>query len=232
MISWKRANLPLCTQKMLDVLKRLRASKEAGYPFISLDDVHSLTLRSLQNRDWIVRSLGVKGECANVVYSITGRGVKACAIYEIPPEEYDQRRWDNICCRCGKNERGIYASGSRKPYCDACLKDIERRTRTLFGYQTKEGPCPMCGTRQKHVTKSGRVRPYCKPCRRKRSKQYRQEKYKREYAQVQAGELLLCYRCHKRPRWLTGRTLQDYCYECAQSYKRQRYHQNKQGRGS
>ena len=222
MISWKRANLPLCTDQMLDVLKRLRAAKEAERPFISLDDVHGNCLRALQKRDWIVRSLGVKGDRANVVYSITGRGLKACSIYEVPPGEYDQRRWDNICCRCGEHERGTYATGRRKPYCDACLKKIAKRRHDLFGYQKNPGLCPACGIRQKHVMASGQVRSYCKPCRRKHAKQYREEKYKREYARVMAGEVLLCYRCHKRPRWLTGHTLQDYWFECSQSYKRQR----------
>lgn len=222
MISWKRANFPLCTPLMLDVLKRLRASKDAGQPFIRLDDVHGRTLRSLQTRDWIVRSLGVKGDREDVVYSITGRGLKACSIYEVPPEEYVQRRYDNICCRCGQNERGTYASGQRKPYCDACQKKVAQRKHKLFGYQKKPGLCPMCGIRQKHIEANGRVRSYCKPCRRKRSKQYRREKYKREYARVKAGDVLLCYRCHKRPRHVTGRTVQDYCYECNVAYNRSR----------
>jgi hypothetical protein len=39
---------------------------------------------------------------------------------------------------------------------------------------------------------------------------------------VRAGEVLLCYRCHQRPRQVTGNTVQDYCRECNIAYKRQR----------
>lgn len=221
MIAWKRANLELCTIPMLDVLKHLRSfHDEYGYLYCSLNDVHGRTIRSLVQRDWIVQGDMKNGSGRQ--YKITGRGVKACKIYEIPPEEYDNRRWDGICSRCGQEERSTYSTGNLKPYCDSCMKKMNKRKYALQGYQKKEGICPMCKKRSKHVMPSGEVRSYCKQCRRKRAKKYRQAKYKRELAQVKAGETLLCYRCHKQPRYVTANTVQDYCEHCTRQYRIER----------
>jgi hypothetical protein len=217
---WRRANLQSCTQLMLDVLERLHHANNNGVPYLYLEDVNQHTINALIDRDWILGSFALKN--IDTSYRITGRGRKAYEIYSVPVEEYDIRRFDGICCRCGLNERGFYNSGTRMPYCESCTKKIDRRKYALQGYQKKQGLCPDCGLRQKHVMASGEVRSYCKPCRRKRAAKYRQEKYRRELKKVQAGEILLCYRCHENPRWLTGKTLQDYCHECSQKYKRER----------
>lgn len=224
---WRRANLDSCTDMMLEVMRRLVAAKKSGNPYIYLDDVHGRTLRSLMKRDWLVRSIA-PGGIDRTRYAITSRGVKAFKVYSIPSSEYDERRFDNICCRCGKNERGTFSTGTLKPYCDDCLKATNNRKYKLFGYQKKPGLCSACGKRPKHVMASGEVRSYCLECRREKSKSYRKKKYRREYELAKSGQTLLCYRCHKRPRWLTGHTLQDYCYECAQEYKQARKSLNHQ----
>lgn len=221
MIAWKRANLPICTAKMLDVLKQLREGYQADRPFMYLDDVHGRTIRSLIYRDWIVKSVDRKG-LDRPRYKITGRGLKACAIYEVPPEEYDIRRSDGICPRCCERPRGVYSTGRRKAYCDDCTQLRNQRRYHFFGYQKKPGLCPTCNKLPKHITGSGSVRSYCLPCRRKQAKVYRKQKYAREFAMVQRGEVLLCYRCHERPRWLTGKTLQDYCEDCTRTYRIER----------
>ena len=221
MKAFKRANLALCTIAMLDVLKLLREAHNNDNPFLYLDDVHGRTIRSLINRDWIVKSIAPK-KIDRPRYKITGRGLKACAIYEIPSEEYDARRWDGICCRCNERERGIYDNGKIKPYCDVCMSKMYKRKYALFGYQKKEGVCPMCNERPKHIMPSGQVRSYCLPCRRVRAKEYRQRKYKREIERVRSGEVLLCYRCHENPRYVTANTVQDYCEECNRRYHMER----------
>lgn len=221
MIAWRRANLELCTIPMLEVLQRLRKGIEIDHPFLYLDDVHGRTLRSLIQRDWIVKSIAPKN-LDRSRYKITGRGLKACEIYEIPPEEYDPRRFDGICSRCEERERGYFSTGRIKAYCDDCIKQIQNRKYRLFGHQKKQGLCPECKMRPKHVMASGEVRSYCQPCRRQKSKEYRQRQYKRERERVARGELLLCYRCHKKPRYVTANTVQDYCPDCHREYRMDR----------
>lgn len=221
MIAWKRANLKLCTVPMLDVLKRLRDAHDDKHPFIYLDDVHGRTIRSLTTRDWIVKSVAPKN-LDRPRYKITGRGLRACAIYEIPPEEYDPRRYDGICPRCGERERGCYKTGTIRAYCMPCDRAIGRRNHRLYGSQKKPGICPACNKRDKHITPSGDVKSYCLPCCRQKSKIYRRRKYKREREQVARGEELLCYRCHQKPRYVTGNTVQDYCIDCTREYRMSR----------
>ena len=214
-----RANLPSCTQKMVEVMQRLRECENKSIPFPSLEDVHGRTIWSLMKRNWI---MCISLSELQPIYRITKRGLKALSIYEIPPAEYDQRRYDGICCRCETNERGYYSTGTMKPYCDDCLKKIAARKFELFGYQKNPGICPKCQKREKHITASGNVRSYCQPCRRKLSKRLRKRRNKSLVKRARKGEVFICYRCKERPRQLTANTLQDYCYECLVEYRCER----------
>lgn len=222
--SRRRAGLPTCTGNMLEMMKHIR---DKGNPFAYVDDVDPRTIRALVIRDWIVQSSGIKEGSRKREridedrYRLTPRGERALKVYEIPPEEYAKRS-DGICCRCGKNERGYYSTGRRKPYCDDCLKKIAARKYALLGYQKNPGICPKCGKREKHIQANGKVRSYCKPCRRKLSKRRRKRRNKNLVKRAKAGEVFLCYRCHERPRYLTGNTLQDYCRPCQLEYQRER----------
>ena len=221
--AWRRAGLPTCTINMLNVMKHIY---EKGNPFAYVNDVDPRTLRALIRRDWVIKSIGKKTLRSRTIlddtrYKLTGRGAKALQIYAIPPEEYDERRWDGICCRCGERERGWYSNGKRMPYCKQCDSRIKCRARKLFGYKNP-GLCPDCGERDKHIMPSGRVRSYCLPCRRKRAVAYRKQQNEELVRRAKAGEVFLCYGCHERPRQLTKNTLQDYCRECLMEQKRQR----------
>jgi len=220
----KRANLPQCSELMVDVMQQLREADG----FIRLNDVHGKTLRSLLNRDWIICSFPRKNP-NDKKYKLTNRGQKALEIYEIPPDEYDLRRFDNICCRCGERERGVFKSGNPMPYCKPCFRRMQARRYRLFGYQKKHGVCPRCNERQKHVTKTGRVRSYCVPCRREMDKHSRKQRNNRLVERARNGEVFLCYGCKEKPRQLTKNWLQDYCEDCIKKQKELRKRANKHG---
>jgi hypothetical protein len=169
---WRRANMEICTITMIEVMQRLRASRDAGQPFTYLDDVHGRTICSLIMRDWIVRSIAPKGE-DRPRYSLTGRGSKALQVYEIPSIEYNERRFDGICSRCCEQPLGQWTTGRKKPYCNECMRKVANRKYALFGRQTKLRICPDCNKRQVHITASGHIRGYCRECERERSKEWR-----------------------------------------------------------
>ena len=114
MKAYQRQGLPLMTTIMLAVLQRLRDANNDGRKFIHLDDVHGRTLRSMETRDWIFSSPGLDG----TRHCITGRGLKALAVYEAPSKKRD----DGLCPACGTNPIHYYATGKRAGYCERCLK--------------------------------------------------------------------------------------------------------------
>lgn len=208
----QRRGLPMMTRRMFNILRRLRTADEGDAPFITLDDVHKRTINSLVARDWIVASKKAFGE---VRYRITGRGLKALKVYEVPSE----KRSDGLCPRCGVNERRVYDTGRLSAYCEDCENHHNRRQYAMKGHQYVPGRlCPDCGERPRHECSTGFIKPYCHECGIRRAKEERRRKHDRLLERIQAGEFIPCCRCKKKPRYHTQRQVYDYCHEC---YRRQ-----------
>lgn len=209
--SRKRGGLPAMTGKMLVVLKRLRDEKQRGNLHVDLSDVHKRTLNTLFERDWIFASAGLDG----VRYVITGRGMKALAIYEGTGHNF------NGVCRCGKAQRGYYKSGKRKPYCDDCLKEHGRKQYALKGWQLREDTlCSRCHKRPRHVYPSGKRIAYCSHCRSILRKQERKRKVKRRLWLIAIGRPPRCCApgCTEAV-YHTERSVYDYCYKHYRQYQ-------------
>lgn len=205
----KRRDLPLCTPPMMKVLLELRAAAEADSPFIHLPGVHSRTLRSLLNRDWIFKSPGSDG----TRYKVTGRGLKALKVYEPT-----LRRTDDICPTCGIRPKKVYPGGSKGGYCDECEREHKRKQLKLKGKQLNpDGLCPRCKERPKHKTRKGGVRSYCNVCKKELAKDERKRKHQRLLERIAAGEHIKCLKCDE-PRYHTQNTVYDYCYKHYRQY--------------
>jgi hypothetical protein len=207
----KRKGLPTMSQIMMEVLYNLREASQAGYPFIALEGVHSRTINTLLERDWMLESKGLDG----VRYRITGRGLHALAVYEQP-----SRRFDGICPRCDIRPRTTYGTGTPCPYCDECKREIGRKQYALRGNRLNpDGLCAQCQTNKRHTYPSGKTIPYCMVCRKARRKHERELRQKNLLTRIEQGEFLPCYRCREQPRHHTGKTVHDYCYDCYREYQ-------------
>lgn len=207
----KRGDLPVTTVTMIAVLKRLRTAHDNDLPFVDLTDVRIDTIRALIVRDWIVQANKAFGDRA---YTITGRGLKALKVYEKPPT----RRTDGICCRCGVRPTGMYGTGRKKPYCDECMAKVAKRQRNFKGQQARIRICPRCRKWAVKVCSTGRIKPYCDRCLRIRRKQEKKRMRERLLRRYLAGEYLPCRKCSEQ-RYLSGKTVQDYCYQHYREYQ-------------
>lgn len=216
----KRNGLPSCTRTMWEVMHHLLATKQAGYFFVPLHDVHHRTIHALVERDWIVSTKDGQR------HQITGRGEKAYRVYS--NSNHDTRRFDGLCPDCGERPKIETPSGRDYGYCEQCLRKRRRRQRVDLTQRYKDRTCPRCGTRQRHITKSGNVRPYCKPCRREHSKDYRKRYNAELLERIQNGYIKYCSSCHTEPVRITGNTVHDYCEDCHKAYMRE-YRQSRKG---
>lgn len=225
-----RANLPLCTQVMHEVMGRLiDVADKHDMPFIYLDGVHGRTLNALIRRDWIVRSVSnPREQLDRPRYKITGRGRHAHRIYGIPTSEYDQRHFDGLCPACRERPKIKTPGGADYGYCEPCLIKQRRRKRWSNKQKDPNGLCPMCGKRKRHITTSGNVRSYCLPCRRQRNKQAR-KRYNDDLLRRirEEGYQKWCSRCHQNEVYITGTTVTDYCYDCYREYQNEYYWRKK-----
>lgn len=200
--SRRRGDLPAMTGRMHTVLKRLVDAKRGDLFMPALMDVHGRTLRALVERDWIAESRGLDG----MRYYITGRGIKAYAVYSRGGHRFDGM------CRCGQRPRGYYSTGKRKPYCNVCLALYARRRFKLKGYQLKaETPCSRCKKRPRHVYPSGKRITYCTHCRQVLRRTERKQKMKRKLWLISIGRPPICLKCDS-PVYHTPKTVYDYCY--------------------
>lgn len=191
------------TNAMLTVLDRLYAEAEAGGAFASLGDVHHRTITALVERDWIVA-----GSVKQALYCITQRGKQARMLFKRPGH-----RVDGICPRCGTRLRGRYRTGTKKPYCDQCLKEAQNRQHAVKGRQLDpDGLCATCKRRPRLVRDSGDVCIYCAECRRARRKEERKAHQRNLRARIEAGEHVPCIHCDE-PRYQTPNHIFDYCYK-------------------
>lgn len=215
----KAEGYPLMTAVMLLALKHLESID--GYA--PLTDLHRSTITALIDRDWIFESNGE--------YKITHRGSNALRVYSAPRLSHGR---DGICPGCGKNPKHVYRTGRVAGYCYDCQRKNARKSREFSWKQygrnqrVPGSTCPRCNKRACHVTKSGMIRAYCLPCRRELSKKYRRDSQRRLRERIEAGEVLLCYRCKSRPRHYTANTVYDYCEPCLRTYTRE-YHKQLKG---
>jgi len=165
MTTWQRANLPSCTNLMLDVMLLLIHIADNDLPYSTLDDVHGTTINALIKRDWIFPSRGKID--TRTFYMITGRGRKAATVYSC-----DTRRYDGVCPNCGKNPVYYFPGGSRSGYCKDCLHEYDR-SRAKFSKKNPDKLCPRCGKHPRHVTSGGHVKTYCTKCKNIRNQKYK-----------------------------------------------------------
>lgn len=206
----------IMSQRMLLLLQDMRAAQAAGWKWVAFNGgVHKRTINSLIRRDWISQSKGIDG----VRYSITARGLKALRVFEAPTYRYD-----GICPTCGLRPRAVTASGNELAYCRECQRLHRKRQYELFGHQfAPDSLCPDCGQRPRQVYPSGKRGVYCRECRNKRRREERRSQKNLNRKRIERGEVLLCCRCHSRPRAYTDKTIYDYCEECRREYHREYY---------
>lgn len=201
----RRGGLPSMTHRMSDILCELRAAGRSETPWVDLNSVNQRTIHALEERDWIAASLDVSRASA---YYITGRGLKALSVYEQPT-----RNFDNVCPTCCERPRGVYSTGSKKPYCDDCMKSHGRKQYALKGYQLRaETLCSRCHQRERHVYPSGKRIPYCAHCRTILRRVERRRKIKRRLWLISIGKPPKCLKCDQ-PIYHTPNTAYDYCYQ-------------------
>lgn len=204
------------------VLKYLKESADAGFPFAALDDYNLRTVRALVKHDWIIESDGLDG----TKYKLTGRGAKALSEYSTPKKRHYS---DGLCPDCRQREKHVGKSGFQFGYCYPCYKERQSKKYAEKGYQKNPGICSRCNKRQKHITSTGNVRSYCKVCRREVNKGLRKRSQERLNARLDAGEFIPCIKCKVRPRHRHKNTVYDYCYTCYRKYMNN-YHQKWQYR--
>jgi hypothetical protein len=212
--SRKRGTLPPMTGRMLFVLKRLTdaRSPETAVP---LRDVHGRTRNTLLERDWITES----PRHDEPHYYLTGRGAKALNVYSD-----EGNRWDGICPTCCDRPRGVFDTGKRMPYCEACNREHGRKQYAMKGWQLKaETPCSRCHKRPRKVFPSGKRIAYCDHCRTVLRRKERRRKHKRKLALIAAGKPPLCLKCDQ-PVHHSKAVVYDYCryhyYEYQRAYQR------------
>lgn len=211
---WKarrRANLPQMTKRMYDILVLLRDSKQAGFPFVALPNIHKRTLNALTiERDWMKESPGLDG----VKYIITLRGERALTVYEKPT-----RRFDKICPTCNVRPKHVNEQGYEYGYCLECYREHGRKQFALKGWQADPGkPCSRCKKRKRHTFPSGKTIAYCAHCRKVKRRQEKKRKHARLLARIAAGELLPCPKCGA-PRYHTKKVVYDLCYMHYREYQ-------------
>lgn len=208
----RRRSLPSITAPMRDALVRLRSNEGI---FVALPDVDPRTIRALEDRDWIVSSLSC------TVHMITAPGLRALKVYEPIV-----KRSDGLCPRCCERPRAIRSTGEPAPYCRECTRQLSKRTYQLGMYRLRPlGACARCEKRPRFVASSGKVYSYCKHCKnllhRREHKRQRAELHKR----VLAGEHVACSRAGcDQPRYVTGKSVQDYCRPHFREYQNGYYH--------
>ncbi|GEM_PF-6664970 len=220
--NWQRKlqNYPPMSKKQHDVLGRLMAAKQADALWIELDGVDPRTTRALFERDLIFKSEHETG----TRYKITLRGEKAYKAYLKP-----RRRSDGICPRCGCEPVHHSASGKSAGYCKSCVSKIYKRRYELnINQRRHDRLCARCHKFPVYVRKSGRAIAYCLSCYRVRGRKQHRKRRKQEYKRLLAGEKLLCPKCGQ-PRYVTGRTIQDYCFQHYSEYRRARYRKSREG---
>lgn len=203
----KRVGLPSMSRVQMQILRFLRDSEDAGFPFADLPGIHGRTINTLVRHDWIFPSKGIDG---SVCYKITGRGRKAMEAYETKPY-----RLDGICRRCNKRPRKVSANGNLQGYCAECKREMERSRYRREGYGLRSDvPCSRCKTRPRHRRASGAVITYCIECSREVRKEGKQRAKVRLLEKLRAGEFVPCIRCGEAPRYHTPNSVYDYCHKC------------------
>lgn len=205
-----RQGLPVMSDIQLGILQSLRAAKRRDDPFV-LVSAHPRTLRSMVEHDWMY-------EGQEKHFAITGRGLNALAVYEAPSPRHD----DGLCPDCRFRPVHVYTTGRRDGYCLECKKEHQRLGYKRNAQQVRSITCPQCKERPRQQYSHGRYHAYCKECRHANRAEERRLRRIRDLERVQRGEFLPCRCCHEKPRYVTGKTVQDYCPECYHQKQRRR----------
>lgn len=203
------------TEVMMALLRDMREARRRGFQFVALQGVHRNTIKAAMKHDWIFESPGLDG----VRYSITGRGERDLALYEIPARVY---RHDGICPACNIRPKYIRQTGELAPYCPECYRARSLQSMQTADYHPRSTICPTCGERPRMRRSNGRCYAYCTECRRSKRLNERKRRRASDLARVLAGEFLPCRDCHVNPRRVTRNSVQDYCTECHEKHKRER----------
>lgn len=208
------------SQRMLLILRDMRAAQEAGHAWVYADGVHPRTLRKMIESGWVAVSPG-KGIDRDRV-RITSLGLRMLRRFEQPP-----RRFDGICPRCGERAKQVHANGYVEGYCAPCAAEHKRRNYELKGHRVDPAkPCSRCKERPRHILSSGKAIAYCAECRRSFRSEERQRQKARKLERLARGEIILCSRCGQRCVCHTERSVQDYCWPCLKALRVER-HQRK-----
>lgn len=200
------------------VLQYLRDFKKMGDPYHMLP-VHSRTIKSLLERDYIFESKGLDG----VKYCITGRGLAALAMFEQP--KYPHRVGD-VCYRCRENAKKVGPSGRKYSYCHDCLRELHRTYYRAFRSSPRwrgrpvNPICPTCQEKPRHVFRSGRLASKCYECYLEYERDKRARYHARQIELAAAGHLPMCTECGTRPRHVTNTRVYWRCRECLTALNR------------
>lgn len=194
------------TRNMMSVLIQLRSAQAFDSPFISLPGVDPRTISALYERDWITGGSGFDGQR----YKITGRGLKALAVYE--PQV---KRTDGLCPRCSERPRRMRKTGIAAPYCGQCESRMQRRNYVLgLNTPNPELPCCRCRKRSRYIASTGKVYTECRHCKNLRQRRRHKRERRELLARIVAGEHIGCRKAGcEQQRWVTGKTVQDFCRE-------------------
>ncbi len=200
-----RDGQPSMTGQMLDVLRYLRAvrGQDGGMVPLAYPLAHGITLHHLIDRDWIVEDAGY--------YGITGRGLKALALYE--PR---RNRSDGVCPRCGQRPRHVRSSGMSDAYCLECLRARGRkRTAEHRNQGDPDRMCSRCHEKPRHRYSGGHVSTYCADCERERSNAKSRRAKANLLNDIRAGAPVpLCQHCKQKPRRVFANSISNYCADC------------------
>ena len=201
------------THKMMAVLVHLRQALDDDAPFQYLNDFHMRTVNTLVERFFVFKSPGLDG----IRYKITGRGKMALKLYESPVED---RRYDDVCPRCGNNPKHFYPNGRKYGYCLPCARIARRENNQLHGYRQARvfnEVCPRCEKRKRHVSESGRIKSWCLHCRREDGKTKRPGRTAARLAAIADGDVPKCCKCDDGV-YSTERSVYDYCQKHLREY--------------
>lgn len=199
------------TRRQMKVLIRLRDAKRADpeCPYIALDDVYKSTRTTLMNRGWMWVSPGLDG----TKYYISVHGEKALAVFEKPVG----KRYDGICPDCGVRPVHVTASGRRSGYCLECANATGRKKWAHRVTRFRSPICPSCKLRPRHKQPNGTVITYCSECDRVKKRANKEKNKQRNMERARRGELL-CISCKENPRYVTEKSVYDYCESCLKTY--------------
>jgi hypothetical protein len=187
----------------LNLLDDLRAHADAGRIWVPLKMRRAQERRLFNEGVLFVSPNQHTGERE---YKITQRGRDMLEVFA------PRKRYDGICPQCGERPRGDAA------YCPDCARELNneaaRRHRERRETVHTDKPCAICNRRPRAVSSYGIQQSVCSECATRRNREYRARRQAERRARVEAGEVLICTRCGKRPVTVSDRHVGEVCSVC------------------